>query len=157
MKKFPVMLFLAATLAVLITPAKGAVTENFSVPISLSAFIPCLNGGTGEVVDFSGMTHTLITFTINGNSVSGVDHTNFQGVTAIGETTGITYQGTGAGASGFKMSFVNGQATNTTTVTEHLNAPGFGTIFTFTVRVHMTINANGDVTVTFGDIDLECR
>src|SRR5205809_7299379 len=67
----------------------------------------------GEIVDLSGPVHVLITFTINGNNVTGRVPFQPQGISATGETTGISYQATGLTAENFTTSLENGQATLT--------------------------------------------
>lgn len=49
---------------------------------------------------------------------------NYQGVTGVGETSGDTYVGDGAGHDTFNDSFTNGQPTET--FSEHFNAIGQG-------------------------------
>ena len=61
---------LAAVLAT-IGAANAAVEVNDKTEISLTVFVPCAASGVGEVVDLSGPLHTLISFTVNGNNVSG--------------------------------------------------------------------------------------
>jgi hypothetical protein len=71
-----------------IARANAAVEVNDTTNINLTVFIPCAAGGAGEVVDLSGPLHTLISFTINGNNVSGYFHFQPQGISGTGETTG---------------------------------------------------------------------
>src|SRR5437016_9276248 len=78
-------------LAIVIVSAKAAVEVNDKTDISLSVFIPCAAGGAGEVVDLTGPLHTLISFTINGNNVSGFFHFQPQSISGTGETTGAKY------------------------------------------------------------------
>src|SRR5262244_125200 len=79
---------LVAVLVVVVTPGNAAVQENDKTNISLTVFVPCAAGGAGEIVDLSGPLHTLVTFTINGNNVSGKFHFQPQGIRGVGETTG---------------------------------------------------------------------
>jgi hypothetical protein len=78
-----------------VTGAQAAVITNTSTPLDLSVFVPCANGGAGEIVDLSGQLHTVISTTINGNNFSAKEHFQPQGVSGTGETTGAKYQGTG--------------------------------------------------------------
>ena len=74
MKSATKIMIAGAALAILISPANAGVVFNASNDISLSVFVPCAAGGAGEIVDLSGPLHTLISFTINGNNLSGVEH-----------------------------------------------------------------------------------
>src|SRR5512138_1958265 len=71
-------------------------TTNQVVPIDITAFVPCANGGAGEVVHAVGRLHQLITSVVNPNGTVTVK-TQFQpqGLTGIGLTSGDTYQATG--------------------------------------------------------------
>src|SRR5213082_3095488 len=89
--------------------ANAAKQVNDRSEIDLTVFVPCAAGGAGELVDLSGPLHTLITFTINGNNVSGKTHFQPQGISGTGETTGDKYQATGVTQESFKGSFQNGQ------------------------------------------------
>ena len=65
------MLFVFAALALFTVPADAAKQVNDVTDIDLAVFVPCADGGAGELVDLSGRLHTMIHFTINGNNVSG--------------------------------------------------------------------------------------
>jgi hypothetical protein len=69
-----VVILLVAVLAIGVVPSNAAVQVNDKTVISLTVFVPCAAGGAGEIVDLSGPLHTLISFTINGNNVSGKFH-----------------------------------------------------------------------------------
>src|SRR5213079_1188506 len=110
-KNTTIMMFLFAALALFTVPANAAKQINDMTDINLTGFVPCAAGGAGELVDLSGRLHTLITFTINGNNVSGMSHVQPQGLSGTGETTGDKYQATGVTKdTSFKLSFQNGQA-----------------------------------------------
>jgi hypothetical protein len=87
--------FLIVALKMLSASANAAVVVNDTTDINLSIFVPCALGGVGEIIDISGPLHTLISITINGNSVSGYFHFQPQGISGTGETTGDKYDGTG--------------------------------------------------------------
>jgi hypothetical protein len=150
-------MFLTAALAAGVTPAKASIIANESDPISLSVFVPCAAGGAGEVVDLSGVLHTLITETINGNNVSGKEQAQPQGVTGTGESTGLKYQGTGVTQTNFKMSFQNGQATQTFVNRFDIIGQGPGNNFILQETAHITFNANGTVTVFFDNPIFDCK
>ena len=150
-------MFLAAGLAIFITPANGAIVMNESNPIVLSVFVPCAAGGAGETVDLSGNLHTLITETINGNNVSGVMHFQPQGVSGTGETTGLKYQATGVTSTSFKMSLQNGQANMTFVNRFDVIGQGPGNNFTVHETAHITFNADGTITVMFDNFSIECK
>src|SRR5437764_11954408 len=113
-KNTTISMLLFAALALFTVPANAAKQINDTPEMNVTVFVPCAAGGTGELVDLSGPLHTLITFTINGNNVSGTAHFQPQGLSGTGETTGDKYQATGVTkASSFKGSVQNGQFTQT--------------------------------------------
>src|SRR5438105_2677209 len=89
MKKITTTLMLLfSALALFAVQANAAKQINDMSDINLTVFVPCAAGGAGEIVDLSGPLHILITFTINGNNVSGTAHFQPQGIVGTGETTG---------------------------------------------------------------------
>ena len=87
--------------------------KNDSIDINLAVFVPCANGGVGELVDLNGPLHILTTFTINGNKVSGKTHFQPQGISGVGLDSGDKYQATGVTQDYFKGAFNNGQFNQT--------------------------------------------
>ena len=150
-------MFVIAVLAILVVPAKAAVVVNDSSPIVLSQFVPCANGGAGEIVDLSGDLHSLFTMTINGNNVSGNTHFQPQGISGTGETTGAKYQATGITTENFKGSLQNGQFIDTFVDNFRIIGQGPGNNFLVHEVAHVTFNANGTVTVNFDTPTVDCK
>jgi hypothetical protein len=148
---------LVAALLIAIVPANAAVQVNDKTDISLGVYIPCAAGGTGEVVDLSGPLHTLVSFTINGNNVSGYFHFQPQGISGTGETTGEKYQATGVTQESFKNSFQNGQANSTYVNNFRIIGQGPGNNFLVHETLHFTINAKGAVTVFHDNFSVACK
>jgi len=157
-KNTTIMMFLFAALALFTVPANAAKQVNDMSDINLTVFVPCAAGGAGELVDLSGPLHTLITFTINGNNVSGTAHFQPQGLSGTGETTGDKYQATGVTkASSFKGSFQNGQFTQTYVNNFRIIGSGSGNNFLVHEVLHVTFNANGTVTVFHDNFSIDCK
>jgi len=152
-----VTMLVVLTLAVLAVPANAAVQENDTTNISLTVFIPCALGGTGEVVDLTGPLHTLITATINGNNVSGKFHFQPQGITGTGETSGDKYQATGETQETFTSSLQNGQANFTFVNNFKIIGQGSGNNFLVHETMHMTMNADGTMTVFHDNFSVDCK
>jgi hypothetical protein len=152
-----VMICLVAVLTILIAPANAAVQVNDTTDISLTVFIPCAASGAGEIVDLSGPLHTLISFTINGNNVSGYSHFQPQGISGTGETTGTKYQATGVTQESFKNSLQNGQANFTFVNNFRIIGQGPGNNFLVHETMHLTINANGTATVFHDNFSVDCK
>jgi len=137
--------------------ANAAVQVNTTTDISLQVFVPCAAGGAGEIVDLSGPLHVLLSFTINGNNVSGVQHFQPQGISGTGETTGAKYQATGVTSTTFQLSLQNGQASETFINRFDIIGPGPGNNFRVHETAHITFNADGTVTANFDDFSVECK
>lgn len=144
-------------LTIMIGQANAAVQVNDTTDISISAFIPCADGGAGEVVDLNGPLHTLISFTINGNNASGYFHFQPQGITGTGETTGLKYQATGITQQSFKSSLQNGQANFTFVNNFRIIGQGPGNNYLVHETMHLTINADGTLTVSFDNLTVDCK
>src|SRR5438046_10629163 len=114
--------------------------------------------GNLELVALVVSIHTLNTFTINGNNVSGTAQFQPQGLSGTGETTGDKYQATGVTkASSFKGSFQNGQFTQTYVNNFRIIGQGSGNNFLVHEVLHVTFNANGTVTVFHDNFSIDCK
>ena len=161
-KKIPFKIQMASicvftVLAILTAPANAAVQVNDKTDIFLAVFVPCAADGLGEIVDLAGSIHTLISFTINGNNVSGKFHTQPQGVAGTGETTGTHYSGTGVTQESFKNSLQNGQANLTFVNNFRIIGQGPGNNFLLHETLHFTINADGTMTVFHDNFSADCK
>ena len=156
-KMWIVMMCCVAVLAILIAPAHAAIQVNDKTDIDLTVFVPCAADGAGEVVDLIGPLHTLISFTINGNNVSGIMHFQPQGISGTGQTTGDKYQATGVTEESFKNSLQNGQANDTFVNNFRIIGQGPGNNFLVHETLHFTINANGTTTVFHDNFSVDCK
>src|SRR5438105_11406163 len=157
-KNTTIMIFLFAALALFTVPANAAKQVNDTSEINLTVFVPCAAEGAGELVDLSGPLHTLITFTINGNNVSGTAHFQPQGLSGTGETTGDKYQATGVTKdTSFKLSLQNGQANQTFVNNFRIIGSGAGNNFLVHEDAHITFNRNGAMTVFHDNLSIECK
>jgi hypothetical protein len=153
----PILTMCLIAVAVSIAPADAAVQVNDKTNVNLTVFVPCAAGGAGEVVDLSGPLHTLISFTINGNNVSGYFHFQPQGVSGTGETTGANYQATGVTQETFKNSLQNGQANLTFVNNFRIIGQGPGNNFLVHETMHVSVNADGTVTVFHDNFSIDCK
>ena len=157
-KNTTILMLLFAALALFTVQANGAKQINDMSDINLTVFVPCAAGGAGELVDLNGPLHTLITFTINGNNVSGMAHFQPQGLSGTGEATGDKYQATGVTKdSSFKLSFQNGQANQTFVNNFRIIGQGPGNNYLVHEVAHITFNANGTVTVLHENLSIDCK
>lgn len=127
------------------------------VPVDSRLFLPCANGGTGEVVHFSGMILGVTGGTTDGSGgVHAISIEVEQGVHGVGETTGNRY------SEHFVNLFFNTTSADgfplisTQQEIYRVDSAGLGFDSVIRIRNHTTINANGETTVTFDDATMEC-
>lgn len=138
------------------TSAKAAVEENSFIDYSgKTGYIPCVNGGEGEMMMYEGGVHTLITRT---RDRSGGFHAQMlmqaQGLQGLGLTTGENYH-----AAGTYMVHWNARIGETYTFSNRFRFIGQGTGTVVWVRqfYHITVLANGEVAVEHRFSEEDCR
>lgn len=136
--------------------AAGVTQNDVNQTVPFDVFVPCANGGAGEDVSGTIDLHILMTFTINDNNVSGKFHDQLQGSDLVGSVTGDVYQATGVAQQNFSASLTNGQFNFTFVGNFRIIGQGPGNNFLMHEVAHTTINANGDVTVTFDNFTIDC-
>jgi hypothetical protein len=145
-------------LAGMIAPlAMAEVTTNVKVPANMSVFVPCANGGAGEIVALTGELHVLVTYTINKNTVSGKYHAQPQGISGAGLSTGDTYQATGVTQDQFSAQLNGGQYEETYVNNFRIIGQGPDNNYLVHYTLHITINQNGDITADVENISVGCK
>lgn len=159
MKKLSLIATVVATAALCTSAAtSAAVVVNDSTPlVGFTVFVPCANGGAGELITLDGNLHTLITFTTNGNNVSGKSHFQPQGLSGVGAVTGDKYNGVGVTQDHFKSSLQNGQFTETFVNNFRMIGQGPDNNFQVHENSTLTINANGDITAEHTNLSVDCN
>ena len=158
MNKLSKLVVLSSMLALSVAAvAQAEVVQNVQVPVVASVLVPCANGGAGEIVDFSGVLHIVLSFTINGNNVSGKSHYQPQGLKGVGQITGDSYNAVGVTQESIKGSLQNGQFSATYVNNFRLIGPGPGNNLQAHENAHITINANGDVTAFIDNFGTDCK
>ena len=140
-----------------VAPVQAAVFQNDSVDIDLLVFVPCANGGVGELVELNGPLHTLLTFTINGNNISGKTHFQPQGISGAGLATGDRYVAVGVTQDHFKGFLNNGQFSATFVNNFRIIGQGRGSNFLLHENFHVTITPNGAVTAIHDNFSIDCK
>jgi hypothetical protein len=124
-------------------------------PFNATFFVPCVAGGAGEDVEFTGTAHFFIA--IERPPAGGVNFLVHSWVTngsGVGLTTGATYR------------FVSGQMDNeantpsgssSVTVVTNVRVIGKGEGFLLHIVSHLTVLADGTVTSSVDEFSAECR
>jgi hypothetical protein len=136
-------------LLIIAVKAMAAVTTNIDIPLSGAVFNPC----NGETVTFSGVDHFTAQVTLNG---AGGFHTDFHDnihVTGTG-SLGNEYEGNQEDNGP-----LNGRVAMVQTLPFTFSEIGKGSAPNFEVHAlqHITINANGIVTVFVSNFTSSCR
>ena len=137
----------------------SAVTSqtNAEIPIDLFVFVPCANGGAGELIVVSGPLHFLFQVTISNTGNVLVDaHFKPEGVSGTGFTTGDKYQATGITRSTdtFSTPF---PITSTFVNNFYMIGQGPDNNFKVHETLHYTINANGELTAFADNFSVTCQ
>jgi hypothetical protein len=137
------------------TQTRADVVVNDVIPFAQVVLVPCANGGAGELVLISGNLHILITSTVDNNGgTQDKNHAQPQGATGVGLTTGDVYRATGVTQD---QVTINGAGEFTFVNNFRIIGPGPGNNLLVHQTVHVTINANGDMTVDVDNSSVECR
>jgi len=152
-------LIISAFAVLLLTgmPAYAAVVTNSSVPITLDVFVPCANGGAGEMIEVSGFLHILSSTTVDkAGGIHVSEQFNPQGVTGVGLTTGDKYNATGLTRDDFSTTSSGAQQL---TFINRFDMVGQGPGNNFSVHEteHLTILPDGTVTVSFDNLSITCK
>lgn len=154
-KRLSVPLSLVAVLLVLAISA-FATTLSIEVPLSLSVFIPCANQGNGEVVDFTGTLHGVISSTVNDNRIHLNDLFNPQGAKGVGETTGDVWEATGVTRQDLNAS-VSAFPFETTFVNNFKLIDGRDGSYLLHQNIHVTVLADGTTTSSVDHFTFACK
>jgi hypothetical protein len=138
-----------------VTGAQAQVVTNETVSYAYSGFVPCANGGAGELVTGRIDVHNLVTSTVTEN----VDSSTFQFQphgSLVGRITGDTYQLTGLTRGTYEESLQSGTYTLTYVNTYQLIGRGPGNNLRVREIAHITRNGD-DVVVHHDDWSIECK
>jgi hypothetical protein len=156
MKRILVLLAIATVgVAASVTAAQAEVVSNETVSYAYSGFVPCANGGAGELLTGRIDVHNLITSTVNGN----VDSWQFQFQprgSLVGRITGDMYQLTGVTRGTYTDSVQSGEYTLTYVNSYQLIGPGPGNNLHVREIAHLTLDGD-DVVVQHDDFSIECN
>ena len=156
MKRILVLLAIATVaLAASVAAAQAEVVTNETVSYAYSGFVPCANGGAGELLAGRIDVHNLTTSTVNGNIDSWQFQFQPQG-SLVGSITGDTYQLTGVTRGTYNDVQQSGEYTLTYVNSYQLIGPGPGNNVRVREVAHMTLDGD-DVVVRHDNFSIECK
>lgn len=139
---------LAALLLVLgtVAPAAALGATSSEMPVHFFRSADC----TGEVVEISGTVHLLAQTQPDGSLIG---HFNYQNVRGVGLTSGAVYRVSAVDhfwlAAPFPSSIQSERSF-------HLISQGAASNLLVRVLYHITVNANGEVTASMDELDMQC-
>src|SRR5688500_10639788 len=143
-----------------LTPGLGSVSGQRASTFTTNEVIPfafeSIECGF-ETIALSGRLHLVMHGTISSSGhVNAVGHVNPQNIRGFGLTTGTVYLAPGMAQTVTNM---KGPAPLTVTFVNNFHLVGHGDApdFLFHQNLHLTINANGDVTAAFDHVNFECK
>lgn len=156
MKRVLVLLALS-TMGVLgsVTAAQAEVVSNTTVSYAYAGFVPCANGGAGELMTGTIDAHNLVTSTVNDNVDVWQFASELRG-SLVGRVTGDTYRLTGVTRGTYTESLQGDVSTSTYVNRYRLIGPGAGNDLVVRETAHVTRDGD-DVVVRHDDFDIECR
>ena len=140
-------------------PALSVVTStNLTRPFSASLWIPCANGGVGEMVRLLGEVVIQVHTTVDDNGgVHSLTHARPSRVVGVGAVTGLVYRGTGGtfvheneDSDGFPSTYSYGNIFR-------IIGQGPGNNLMMHIVVHQTVNANGEITAEVDLTNQSCK
>jgi hypothetical protein len=132
-------------------PSRAVVVNDTRTPVSGTVFNPC----NGEPVPFQGYIHSTFRLEFdNGGGIHVGSHFNAQGITGVGAISGATYTGNQADNDQFNAKYGEEETFET-----HFSEIAHGPVPNFVLFevAHVTVNANGTVTVFFDNFRSECQ
>jgi hypothetical protein len=141
--------YLFALMLLVAVNAAALVVLNIDIPVSGAVFNPC----NGETVTFSGIDHFTIHVTFDGAGGFHADSHDNVHVTGTG-SLGNSYEGNQEDNNPF-----NGRVGVEQTFGLTFSEISKGSAPNFEVHIlqHITVNANGTVTVFFSNFSANCR
>lgn len=137
----------------------GSTTDkvNLTIPTQFHAQNPCAGGRFGEIVVFTGDQHLVFGQTSRANGhLSSMLHWNAEDVVGVGQYTGYQYRATGV-TQDHIVSNAPLPYTETTTNNYHIIGQGQATNMDLHELVHVTVDANGNVSAWVTDYNLVCH
>lgn len=154
---FSLVLFAVVLLAVsALGQANVTRSNDIKVPLNSTQWIPCANGGLGELMQLDGYIHILSAQVANDNHSSWLFHVTAQSGQAVGQTTGLVYRVTGSPLLEAEHYATDGYP-DVYRLVWFRRIVGNGLVFVITELSHITINADGTTTVTRGQSTVECK
>jgi len=160
MKKLLLLLSTCAVAAAFaaVAGAAGSGADRGTFPFDEVVFVPCANGGAGEFVELSGSLNFVFHTTFDNSGGRHLQlHSNLQGVSGTGTTTGTRYRASQSDLDEFNEVAGDAPFESTTVTSFRIVGQGPGNNFVVHESAHFTVNAGGEVTAQHDHFSVECK
>ena len=151
---FAVMLLTCSLSSTVFSQASTTTITDF-FPIAETAFVPCANGGAGELVQVSGTLRRQTHITVNENRVNTKFHFQLE-ASGVGLLTGDVYQAVRVTETIQNFAIGGPFASFTTAHVFMLIGQGPDNNLRAHQNFHFTV-ANGEITSNVENISVDCR
>ena len=154
-KRIAALLAFAAASLALVGAAQADVTTNERVSIAYAGYVPCANGGGGELLTGAIDAHILASETVNGSNDAWQFLFEVHGE-LVGRITGDTYRVAGVERGSYTQSLGSDHSTLTYVNRYRLVGPGPGNDLFVRETAHLTVDADENVIVQRDDFGIDC-
>ena len=154
-KRIAALLAVAAASLAVAVAVEAAVTTNEHASIPYAGYVPCANGGAGELLTGTIDVHNLVSETVNGNH-DAWQFTFERHGELVGRITGDTYRFTGVEHGAYTQSLDSDHSTLTYVNRYRLVGPGAGNDLIVRETAHITLDAGENVVVQRDDFTVDC-
>ena len=137
-----------------VTAASAQMVANDTVSYAYAGFVPCANGGAGELVTGTIDAHSLETSTVNDSADAWQFAYELRGG-FVGKVTGDTYRLAGVTRGTYVDSLQGDEYASTYVNRYRLIGPGTGNDLAVVETAHVTRNGD-EVVVQRDDFEIEC-
>jgi len=130
-------------------------TSIVAIPFDNTVFIPCANGGAGELVHITGLTNLLYTISWTDHGFTYGYHATTYKIVGTGLTSGDTFTGSGNTEGQVMGAWVNEQWLST--FVDQLRLVNSKTSFIVKSLYHVLVNPDGTVEVKLDGQSAECK
>ena len=156
MKRILVLFAIAAVgMAGIVSAAQASVITNDWASVGYAGYVPCANGGAGEILSGRIDVHNLVTSTDNDNNVAWQFQFQPQG-SMVGAITGDTYRVSGVTRGTYHETLGSDHYVLTYVSTFHLVGPGPENNLLVRETAHVTIDGSDNVVVQHDDLSIDC-
>jgi hypothetical protein len=154
-KRISTLLALVAASLAVVVSAHAGMTANERLSIAYAGYVPCANGGAGELLTGTIDAHNLASETVNGNHAAWQFLFERHGE-LVGQITGDTYRLSGVEHGAYTQSLDSDHSTLTYVNRYRLVGPGSGNDLIVRESAHITLDAGENVVVQRNDFTVDC-